>query len=209
MKTILTLIVLFSIVEAYSQENKSSFYKFFTSSDTFFCKGEFIKGYNDSKVINVYADTTITLLCNDKKEIVVFTAGKRSDINGLFYFIKNKKEFNLLLQHTDSLSIFNIEVYIKDIDNQTPKEIVATWNHEGDVFFITVDQITETDEINNIFKSKDLGVPWIRDSQILYTRNDSLFFLYMLNDGSAHIEAQLKYDPKGELKMEEIKRISH
>ena len=137
-------------------------------------KSEIIENRSAADTIHIYSDTLYTVYSNEEQKCFLIQAGSGSNISGIVYLFFSKNKYEVLKQSFDPYTIFNIDISFHDINKKPPKEVVTLWTHEGDTYYITVDQVTENFQINNIFTAKDLGVPWIRNGQQMYARNDSL-----------------------------------
>jgi hypothetical protein len=175
--------------------------------ENIFLKGPLINGYSISDTIYFYPDTMYILKKDNKEKIVLAESGKGSNITGLLYLLKRENSWHIIKGVFDSLSIFDINIIFSDLDEKPPKEIISTWIHEGDIFFIRIDRI-EGDKILNIFVSKDLGIPWICKNQPVTIRNDTLVVSYVLDDNSACETAIIKINNKGQPMFKVVKHTS-
>ncbi len=198
MKTIIRysiILLLFSHLTSCIHDNNSS-------NLTIHLEDEIIKIYLDklegTTNLNLYPDTAYKINIGDDI-LYYFKTGRGSDLNGLFFLGWNNNEYKIIECYIDTLSIYSIDFFLSDIDHTYPPEIISIWNHEGDEYYFRISKIESSLKINEVFKSQDLGVPWIGEGNMLSIMNDTLFFLHMKNDGSGHQRSYLNIDEEGNL----------
>lgn len=171
-------------------------------------EGNIVENRSAADTIHIYPDTMLSVSSNKEEKCLLIKAGKGSNISGIFYLHFSQNNYEVLQQFLDPYTVFDIDISFHDIDKELPPEVVSLWTHEGDTYYIRIDQVNENCQVENIFTSKDLGVPWIEGGRQMYVQNDSLIFLYMLEDGSAHEKALLTYD-SGKLDFRVIQKIPY
>lgn len=182
-------------------------YIFYLDTQKIEVEGEVIKTRSEKDTLYIFPDTVYALFSGSSGALNLVKSGINSNVTGIFYLYHSEGKYKVIAQEVDPYTVFDTQIYFYDIDHQEPKEVVSIWYHEGDIYYVRIDQIFENTKVKNLYISKDLGVPTIENGQIMTIKNDTLYFLYMLDDGSAHEKAFIKCDSIGGLNLQVIQKI--
>jgi len=182
-------------------------YIFYFNNKQIETNGKVIKTFSAEDTLHIYSDTVYTLAADSTGELYLISTGANSNITGIFYLCKSNNRYKVISQAVDPYTVFDIKIYFHNLDHKEPKEIISIWNHEGDIYYIKIDKIIGNKKVQNLYTSKDLGVPTLENGQIMTIEKDTLLFLYMLDDGTAHEKAFIKYEADGNLSLQVIQEI--
>jgi hypothetical protein len=154
------------------------------------------EGYSGVDTIHVFPDTILIVSGGNDNMYFVFQAGKGSDISGIFFVYEHGGMYSVPLEVLDPMGILNININVIEFDAHELSQIVSVWVHEGDTYFVRIDQLLPDGNVKEAFVTEYLGVPWDGDPPLEISDNN-LFLHYMLDDGSGHERAKIVYKDGG------------
>lgn len=162
------------------------------------------------EVLQVHPKKIHVTKIHGKELLVMEVDPKKSDVRGIFYILGHDEAFEAFDYVYDVSGDSLHDLILYDLDNNSVDDVITLWGDE-ETYRIRVDKILKKNTHitrMNIYNSTRLGNPRsISYERKLCLYDDSLFFLYLYYDGSAHKKAMLTnnpVDPTGELYLKPI-----
>jgi len=158
----------------------------------------------ETDTIHVYPDSIYFLYSMNDSTIILLK--DRGYVTGIFYLLFDGMHYKILNKAIDPHNIFNVNIYLHDINKDGNDEIITVWIHELE-YFIRIDNINiDSIEVNNIFLSEDHDIPFLPEMYSI--EEDSFKIWHISDDGMANEQLLIDYDSTSKkIKLKPLKRV--